>query len=110
MILSSKARSSKTKKKSKRKEIQLEAFSVSENFDPETYIIPLQNKWTFESDNNRTSDVSNNDESRLISNGFAGKMVGLNATIIFLKGIYCLALVRIECEIGHYCCIRSSLV
>ena len=56
------------RKKSKRKEIKLEAFSVSENFDPETYIIPIQNRWTIEQDRTRGSDLSVNDEKYLISN------------------------------------------
>ena len=56
------------RKRSKRKEIKLEAFSVSENFDPETYIIPIQNRWTIERDHGRASDISINDERNLISN------------------------------------------
>ena len=56
------------RRKSKRKEIKLEAFSVSENFDPETYIIPIQNRWTIEQDQTRGSDLSINDEKHLISN------------------------------------------
>jgi len=72
-ILPNKRRDSKKggalrRKRSKRKEIKLEAFSVSENFDPETYIIPIQNRWTIERDHGRASDISINDERQLISN------------------------------------------
>ena len=56
------------RKKGKRRELTLEALSVSQNFDPESYVIPLQNKWTLDYDNSRASDASNNDERHLLSN------------------------------------------
>ncbi|XP_065058258.1 uncharacterized protein LOC135686037 isoform X1 [Rhopilema esculentum] len=56
------------KKKGKRRELTLEALSVSQNFDPESYVIPLQNKWTLDDESIRASDASNNDERHLLSN------------------------------------------
>ena len=82
-LLSQKAGASK-KKKSKRKEIKLEALSVSENFDPETYIIPLQNRWTIESELSRASDVSNNEEKYLITRRPIDDSVGCGIPLHFI--------------------------
>lgn len=46
------------KKKGQPRELKLEAFSVSQNFDPETYVIPLQNRWTVESEGYSKNDTA----------------------------------------------------
>eukprot|EP00794_Sanderia_malayensis_P020290 gene20290-22276_t len=64
--------SERAAKKKKKTEIQLEAASVSRNFDPETYVIPLQNKWTFESHVKRSKAYENQQTNNLsTTSGFS---------------------------------------
>lgn len=60
-------------KKYKKKELKLEAASVSQNFDPEAYIYPLQNRWTFDTDQPHNSH--RDQDFKILKNGSASSSI-----------------------------------
>ncbi len=68
-------------KKYKKKELKLEAASVSQNFDPEAYIYPLQNRWTFDTDKPHNSH--RDQDFKILKNGSASSSVSY--LFIFVK-------------------------
>ena len=73
------------KKKSQQRELKLEAFSVSQNFDPETYVIPLQNRWTVESDGYSKNDTASTFDDTVENNKSVDDLASIHMYIFICR-------------------------